>query len=91
MNPDVEIVSSDNSTGTIVVRDKKTGKSLSPRPPRNHCVLRGSELFLGKNPGALLMKSIRSLLTKSHDRLPRPFAHAPKRLRQRLDQICRHQ
>jgi hypothetical protein len=50
MNPDVEIVSSDNSTGTIVVRDKKTGKSLSPRPPRNHCVLRGSELFLARTP-----------------------------------------
>jgi len=27
MNPDVEIVSSDDSTGTIVVRDKKTGKT----------------------------------------------------------------
>jgi len=29
MNPDVEIVSSDDSTGTIVVRDKKTGKTTS--------------------------------------------------------------
>jgi hypothetical protein len=32
-----------------------------------------------------------ALPSKSHDRLPRPFAHAPKRLRQRLNQICRHQ